>query len=112
METSVNLPGAAELAIWLLVACGAAYVAWYFRKDLFSRPKIMLSVAAALPWLMAAWFLLAVVGCLGAASRIGAGSTDIPMFLVVGGFGFPAFLPLPLYLRKLIRRRYSPRLSA
>ena len=46
METSVNLPGAAELAIWLLVACGAAYVAWYFRKALFSRPKIMLPRAS------------------------------------------------------------------
>jgi hypothetical protein len=104
MESSFDWSGVVNTAIWLLAACAI----WYFRNALLSQRKIMLAFAAMLPWLMAGWFLLAIGGCLSAVSRIGAGSTEIPAFLLVGGFGFPVFLPLSLYIRKLIRKRFSP----
>ncbi len=107
MESSANFNFFAEIAIWLLIACTAAYVAWSFRKSLFTNRKIMLALAATMPWLMVSWFLLAVAGCFAAVSSIGSGSTDIPLFLQIGGFGFPVFLPLSIYLRKLIRKHFS-----
>ena len=106
MESSTNFYVFVEIAVWLLVACGAVYVAWTYRKMLFKQKKSMLALAAMIPWLMVVWFLLAVTGCLAAVSSIGSGSTEIPLFLQVGGLGFPVFLPLSLYLRKRIRKRF------
>ena len=110
MESSTNFDFFVEIAIWLLIAFTAGYVAWNFRKSLFKSRKIMLVIAATMPWLMVTWFLLAVAGCFAAVSNIGSGSTDIPLFLQIGGFGFPVFLPLSIYLRNRIRK-YFPSLD-
>ena len=106
MEAQPTLQDLVEWAIWALVACGALYVLWHFRHQLLRRERLVLGLANALPWLVVAWFLLAVGGCFAAVSRIGAGSTDIPLILKIGGFGFPLLLPLSMFIRKVARRRW------
>ena len=76
------------------------------KKGLLNGYKILYVINECVPWLFILWFAVGLVDCVGAASNIGSGNSEVSIPLFWGIFAGPVLFIISIFVRKYFRQRY------